>query len=107
MNQSHRLDPEPTGVSTVDLLLLTAGFACGWVMQENSLLAVGGWNYSLPLWYGGHRSVLGLPWLRWLWAYVVGLAFLVVGRRSDTTGRKRRAKWLVVACSRAVRLLIT
>jgi len=32
MNQSHRLDPEPTGVSTVDLLLLTAGFACGWVM---------------------------------------------------------------------------
>jgi hypothetical protein len=97
MNQSHWLDPEPKGVSTVDLLLLTAGFACGWVMQENSLLAVGGWNYSLPLWYGGHRSVLGLLWLRWLWAYVVGLAFLVIGRRFRYDCRKRPAEWLAVA----------
>jgi hypothetical protein len=97
MNQSHRLDPEPTGVSTVDLLLLTAGFACGWVMQENSLFAVSEWNYTLPLWYGGHRSVLGLPWLRWLWAYVVGLTILVVGRRFRYDCRKRPAEWLVVA----------
>jgi hypothetical protein len=97
MNQTTRLDPEPIGVSTVDLLLLTAGFACGWVMQENSLLAVSEWNYSLPLWYGGHRSVLGLRCLRWLWACVVGLACLVVGRRFRYNCRKRPAAWLIVA----------
>jgi hypothetical protein len=97
MNASHRLDPEPTGVSTVDLLLLTAGVACGWVMQENSLFAVREWNYRLPFWYGDHRSVLGLAWLRWLWACVVGLAFLVVGRRFRYDCRKRPADWLVVA----------
>ena len=66
---------QPTSVSTLDLLLLTAGFACGWVMLENARFAVIDWNYRLPLWYGGYRSVLGLHWLRWLWAFVVGLAF--------------------------------
>ena len=97
MNQSQPQDPEPTGVSTLDLLLLIAGFACGWVMQEHSVFAVNEWNFRLPLWYGGYRSVLGDARLRWLWAFVVGLAFLVVGRRFRHDSRIRPAEWLVVA----------
>ena len=96
MSPSQRQDPEPTGVSTVDLLLLTAGFACGWVMDD-AAFAVVEWNFRLPLWYGGFASVLGHPWLRWLWAFVVGLAFLVVGRRFRYDCRKRPAEWLAVA----------
>jgi hypothetical protein len=63
MNPSQRQNPEPTGVSTLDLLLLTAGFACGWVMHENSVFAVGKSYFRLPLWYGGYQSVLGDRWL--------------------------------------------
>jgi hypothetical protein len=70
MNPLHRHAPEPTGASTLDLLLLTAGFAWGWAMQENSRFVVGEWNFSLPLWYGGCGSVLGVPWLQWLWAFL-------------------------------------
>jgi hypothetical protein len=97
MDSSERHGPEPLGVSTLDLLLLTAGFACGWVMQENARFAICDWNYRLPMSYAGYRSVLGLHWLRWLWAFVVGLAFLVVGRRFRYDCRERPAEWLVVA----------
>ena len=36
-------------------------------------------------------------WLGWLWAYVVGLAFLIVGRRFRYDGRNRPAEWLAIA----------
>jgi hypothetical protein len=99
MNQSQRSDQEPPGASTLDLVLLIAGFACGWVMHEKALFTVGSWHYFLPavLSSATFRSLLGTAWIRWLWAYVVGLAFLIVGRRFRYDCRKRPAEWLAVA----------
>jgi hypothetical protein len=48
MNQEARLDPAPRGVTTLDLLLITAGFACGWVMYRRSAVCVSR-NDDLPL----------------------------------------------------------
>jgi hypothetical protein len=95
--QRPDLDPEPAGVSTLDLLLLIAGFACGWVMQQRALFTVGQAYYILPLSGGLFQSLLGMAWLRWLWASAVGLAFLIVGRRFRYDCRKRPAEWLAVA----------
>ena len=41
MNRATRLDPAPGGVTTLDLLLFTAGFACGWMMHQGSDLRRG------------------------------------------------------------------
>jgi hypothetical protein len=99
MHETQRLGPEPAGVSTLDLLLLTAGFACGWVMHERALFTVGQSYYILPLSGGLFQSILGTAWLRWFWAFVVGLALLILGRRFRYDCRKRPAEWLAVALS--------
>jgi hypothetical protein len=86
----------PSGITTLDLLLFTAGFACGWVMHRGSALRFGQF-YSLPLSRGGFNSLLGTVWIAWLWASVIGLAFLIVGRRFRYDCRNRPAEWLAVA----------
>ncbi len=96
MNREARLDPAPWGVTTLDLLLLTAGFACGWMMHQGSDLCAGEF-YILPLSRGNFHSLLGTSWALWLWACVIGLAFLVVGRRFRYDCRQRVADWLLVA----------
>ncbi len=96
MNREARLDPAPRGVTTLDLLLFTAGFACGWVMHQGSALRASDF-YILPMSSGGFRSLLGSVWAGWLWAAVIGLAFLIVGRRFRYDCRDRVAEWLAVA----------
>ena len=96
MNGAPRLGPAPRGVTTLDLLLLTAGFACGWMMHQGSDLRAGEF-YSLPTSRGSFHSLLGAAWAVWLWAGVTGMAFLVVGRRFRFDCRNRVAEWLVVA----------
>jgi hypothetical protein len=86
----------PAGITTLDLLLFTAGFACGWVMHQASALRTGP-HYILPLSRGGFHSLLGMAWIGWLWAFAVGLAFLIVGRRFRYDCRNRSAEWLAVA----------
>jgi hypothetical protein len=96
MNRETRLLPAPKGITTLDLLLLTAGFACGWVMHQGSALRMGCF-YILPMSRGGFDSLLGTAWAGWLWAFVTGLAFLIVGRRFRYDCRSRVAEWLAVA----------
>ena len=38
MSQEMPRDQPPRGITTLDLLLFTAGFAFGWVMQQSSAL---------------------------------------------------------------------
>jgi hypothetical protein len=87
---------EPSGISTLDLLLFTAGFACGWVMHQGSALRAG-LHFTQPFSRGGFRSLLGMVSLGWLWAFAVGLAFLAVGRCFRYDHRLRPAEWLTVA----------
>jgi hypothetical protein len=96
MNDANRPNREPGGISTLDLLLFTAGFACGWVMHQGSALRTGQF-YILPLSRGGFHSLLGMVWSGWLWAFVIGLAFLIVARRFRYDCRNRPAEWLAVA----------
>ena len=96
MNAETRLDPAPRGVTTLDLLLFTAGFACGWVMHQGSALRAGHY-YILPLSRGSFQSLLGASWAVWLWACVTGLALLIIGRRFRYDCRTRVAEWLAVA----------
>ena len=70
----------PAGITTLDLLLFTAGFACGWVMHQGSALRTFRF-YILPLSRGPFQSILGMTWTGWLWAFAVGVAFLIIGRR--------------------------
>ena len=53
--------------------------------------------YILPLSRGPFHSLLGMVWTGWLWAFVSGLAFLIVGRRFRYDCRNRPAEWLAVA----------
>jgi hypothetical protein len=96
MNGENAPAREPSGITTLDLLLFTAGFALGWVMHQGSALRTGQY-YILPISRGPFHSLLGLDAAGWLWALVVALAFLIVGRRFrfDCTGRP--AEWLAVA----------
>jgi hypothetical protein len=96
MNRETRLGPAPRGITTLDLLLFTAGFACGWVMHQGSALRTGHF-YILRLSRGGFHSLLGTAWAGWLWACVIGLAFLILGRRFRYDCRSRVAEWLAVA----------
>ncbi len=96
MSQETQQDQPPSGITTLDLLLFTAGFACGWVMHRSSALP-GSRFYILPLSRGGFHSLLGTVWTGWLWAFVVGLAILVLGRRFRYDCRNRPAEWLAVA----------
>ncbi len=96
MNRDTRLDPAPKGITTLDLLLFTAGFACGWVMHQGSALRTGR-AYILRNLVGVFQSLLGTAWAGWLWACVTGLAFLIVGRRFRYDCRNRVAEWLAVA----------
>jgi len=43
------------------------------------------------------QSLLGTVWAGWLWAFVIGLVFLILGRRFRYDCRKRWAEWLAVA----------
>ncbi len=96
MSQEAPPAQAPNGVTTLDLLLFTAGFACGWVMHQGSALSTGVF-YILPLSRGPFQSILGTSWIGWLWAFSVGLAFLVVGRRFRYDCRNRPAEWLALA----------
>jgi hypothetical protein len=96
MNRETQADPAPKGITTLDLLLFTAGFACGWVMHQGSALRASGY-YVLPLSRGAFFSLLGTVWIGWLWAFITGLAFLALGRRVRYESRDRHADWLSVA----------
>jgi hypothetical protein len=96
MDQEPRPDPAPRGVSTLDFLLLTAGFACGWVMYQRSALCVSQ-DHDLPLSTETLPSFLGAHWYGWLWAFVTGVAFLIVVRPFRFDCGKRPAEWLAVA----------
>lgn len=85
----------PRGITILDLLLFTAGFACGWVMHQGSAFRAG-LHYRLPLSRGGFQSLLGSVWVGWLWAFVVGLALLAVARRFRYDCRGHAAEWLAV-----------
>ena len=61
MSQEMPRDQPPRGITTLDLLLFTAGFAFGWVMQQSSALR-GNSYYILPLSTGGFHSLLGTVW---------------------------------------------
>jgi hypothetical protein len=80
MDMETRSDREPAAVTTLDLLLLIAGFACGMVLHQYSAFAAGRGAYILPSGTAGFASVLGSAVTGLLWAFVVGLAALVVGR---------------------------
>ena len=58
MNRQTRSHEAPSGITTLDLLLFTAGFACGWVMHLGSALRNGRF-YILPLSRGAFHSLLG------------------------------------------------
>ena len=85
-----------SGITTLDLLLFTAGFACGWVMHQGSALRTGQF-YICRSRAARFHSLLGTAWIGWLWAFVTGLAFLIVGRRFRYDCRNRPAEWLAVA----------
>ena len=61
-------------MTTLDLVLLIAGFACGLVLHQNSALGHGR-LYILPSGIAPFRSLLGRIETAWFWALVVGLAF--------------------------------
>jgi len=86
----------PPGITTLDLLFFTAGFAVGWVMHQGSALRAGQY-YILPISRGSFHSLLGLDAAGWLWALIVALAFLVVGRRFRFDCAGRPAECLAVA----------
>ena len=87
--------PEPRGITLLDNVLFIAGFACGFVLHQNS-----GFRhdvrYSFTTGASSFRSLLGGQVTGWLWALVVGVAFLIVGRRFRYGGRIRPAEWLAV-----------
>jgi hypothetical protein len=98
----------PVGITTLDLLLFTAGFACGWAMHQASTLRTvrtyvwpvipnGSALRNVQFHVGGFQSHLGMVWTGWLWAFVIGLAFLILGRHFRYDGRYRCAEWLAVA----------
>ncbi len=107
MNREPQSVEPPAGITTLDLLLFTAGFAFGWVMHRASALHTGR-IYLLPVmqssallnrqfWVLSFQSHLRMVWVGWLWAFVIGLAFLVLGRRFRCDCRKRWAECLAVA----------
>jgi hypothetical protein len=96
MSRERRPDRGASGISTLDLLLFTAGFACGWVMHQGSALRTGKF-YILPLSRGPFHSLLGSAWMCWIWAVATGVAFLIVGRRFRYDCRGRLAELLAVA----------
>ena len=96
MDMQMRSGREPGTVTTLDLLLVIAGFACGLVLHQNSAFGHGV-VYILPSGTAAFRSSLGRLETAWLWAFVVGLAFLVVARRFRYRGAIRSAEWLAVS----------
>jgi hypothetical protein len=87
---------EPRGVTTLDLLLLAAGFAFGLVMHQSSAFGHGR-AYILPSGSAQFRSLSGRAEAGWVWAQVVGLAAVVVARRFRYGGPIRAAEWLAVS----------
>jgi hypothetical protein len=83
------------GISTLDLMFFTAGFACGWVMHQTFSIQIERY-YSL-FWGGSFHPLLGTARIGWLWAYMTGLAFLIVARPFRYGSRNRPAEWLAVA----------
>ena len=96
MKREDQADRTPRGMSTLDLMLFTAGFACGWVMHQASALRIELY-YDLPFVTGKFQSLLGTAWIGWLWASVSGLAFLIVARPFRGGRCNRPADWLAVA----------
>ena len=84
------------GFTILDNLMFIAGFACGFVLHQNSAFRARGY-YLLPAGMERFQSLLGLPAVGWLWAMVVGLVFLVVGRCFRRGGRIRPSEWLSVS----------
>ena len=101
MDMQTRSEPEPGTVTTLDLLLVIAGFACGLVLHQNSAFGHGV-VYILPSGTATFRSSLGRLETAWLWAFVVGLAFLVVARRFRYRGAICSAEWLAVSLTIAL-----
>jgi hypothetical protein len=96
MDMKSRSDRQPGAVTTLDLIMLIAGFACGLVLQQNSAFGHGE-VYILPSGTAAFRSSLGRLEVAWFWAFVVGLTFLVVARRFRHGGAIRSAEWLAVS----------
>jgi hypothetical protein len=108
MNEEKTPVREPSGITTLDLLLFIAGFACGWAMHQASTLR-NVRTYLWPVLPNGYalangqfyvddfQSLLGMVWTGWLWAFVIGLAFLILGRHFRYDYPHRWAEWLAVA----------
>src|SRR5262249_980733 len=96
MDMQTRSEREPGTVTTLDLLLLIAGFACGMVLHQNSAFVAGRGAYILPSGSAGFRCLLGMTVTGWLWALGVGLAVLVVGRCFRYVRPICPAEWLTV-----------
>jgi hypothetical protein len=96
MSDPPRVDRQPRAVTTLDLLLLTAGFACGLVLHQASSLARTR-TYIMPGRPADFRSLLGTAAIGWVWALTVGLTALLIGRRFRYGGQIRPAEWLSVS----------
>jgi hypothetical protein len=96
MHATIRPDGPPRGLTILDLLVVTAGFACGLVLFMSSRFLVGR-VYILPSGTGSFQSLLGFPPFGLLWALVAGLAALIVGRSLRYRRHIRPAEWLAVA----------
>jgi hypothetical protein len=99
-----RSDREPSAITTLDLLILIAGFACGLVLHQSSAFRHGR-VYILPSGTGEFRSLLGTAVIGWVWALTCGLAFVIVARRFRFGSHVRPAEWLAV--SLAIALLVS
>jgi hypothetical protein len=97
MWDSRRLDRERR-FTILDYLMLIAGFACGFVLHQNSALrSVTRYYFKFTLAGADFKSSLGFAIAGWLWALVVGLVFVIAGRRFRYGGRIRPAEWLAVS----------
>jgi hypothetical protein len=95
LTQSNR---QLGSATTSDLLFLIAGFACGLVLHQNSAFCHGR-VYILPSGTAEFRSFLGRFEVAWLWAFIFGLAFLIVARLFRYGGAIHPAEWLAISLS--------
>ncbi|MFI5456939.1 MAG: hypothetical protein ACHRXM_15950 [Isosphaerales bacterium] len=91
-----RSDREPAAVTTLDLLFLIAGFACGLVLHQSSAFGDGR-MYNLPSGAAEFRSLLGNAAIGWVWALAVGLVVVIVAKRFRYGGHVRPTEWLAVS----------
>jgi len=89
-------DREPAAVTTLDLLFLVAGFACGLVLHQSSAFGRGR-VYILPSGTGVFQSLLGNAAIGWVWTLAFGLTVVIVARRFRYGGHLRPVEWLTVS----------